>query len=133
MPHVFWVILFVVRPVKLFISIFQWKLELLTQFPALDCNEIVLLNIKGCICHFVKWQIIPFISKVTKYLSGHPLGCQRYVTIPDLDRFNDDEVAVKFCVRQSLIQLQLRSNAITLRMESFTSYVFFCLALPFTR
>ena len=29
--------------------------------------EIVPLDMKGCICHFVKLQIHPFISKGTKY------------------------------------------------------------------
>ena len=27
--------------------------------------HFVPLNMKGCICHFIKWQIHPFISKVT--------------------------------------------------------------------
>ena len=29
-------------------------------------QQIVPLDMKGCICHFVKWQIHPFISKGTK-------------------------------------------------------------------
>ena len=40
------------------------------------------LDIKGCICHFTKWQIHPFISKVTKWQAAsftvlfydHPVG-----------------------------------------------------------
>ena len=31
----------------------------------ISVNNIVPLDIKRCICHFVKWQIHPFISKVT--------------------------------------------------------------------
>ena len=30
--------------------------------------QVVILDIKGCICHFAKWQIHPFIPKGTKYL-----------------------------------------------------------------
>ena len=30
-----------------------------------NCIYIVPLDMKGCICHFVKWQIHPFISKGT--------------------------------------------------------------------
>ena len=28
-----------------------------------SCEHIVLLDMKGCICHFTKWQIQPFLSK----------------------------------------------------------------------
>ena len=31
------------------------------------CSHVVYLDIKGCICHFTKWQIHPFISKGTTY------------------------------------------------------------------
>ena len=27
-----------------------------------------IFDMKGCICHFVKWQIHPFMSKVTNYV-----------------------------------------------------------------
>ena len=30
---------------------------------------IVTLDMKGCICHFTKWQIHPFISKGTNYMT----------------------------------------------------------------
>ena len=30
-------------------------------------GEIVPLDMEGCICHFVKWQMHPFISKETKH------------------------------------------------------------------
>ena len=31
--------------------------------------HFVSLDMKGCICYFVKWQIHPFISKATTYIS----------------------------------------------------------------
>ena len=31
------------------------------------CTNIVPLDMKGCICHFVRWQIHPFISNGTNY------------------------------------------------------------------
>ena len=35
------------------------------------CNtkSFVLLDVKGCICHFVKWQMYPFISKGTNHMN----------------------------------------------------------------
>ena len=35
----------------------------------INSKNIVPLDMKGCICHFVKWQIHPFISKEIKYLA----------------------------------------------------------------
>ena len=32
-----------------------------------SCQLLVPLDMKGCICHFVKWQMHPFISKKTSY------------------------------------------------------------------
>ena len=34
-------------------------------FPSIPLAQVVHLDMKGCICHFVKWQIHPFISKGT--------------------------------------------------------------------
>ena len=31
-----------------------------------SCDQVVPLDMKGCICLFEKWQIHPFISKETK-------------------------------------------------------------------
>ena len=31
---------------------------------------IILLDTKGCICHFVKWQIHPFVSNGMTYMSA---------------------------------------------------------------
>ena len=76
---------------ELFLFFIHLKLELLTQFPTSNdenylyiekirylqywiigfpkhLQQIVHLDMKGCICHFVKWQIHPFISKGTKYV-----------------------------------------------------------------
>ena len=36
-------------------------------------QQIVPLDMKGCICHFVKWQIRPFISKGTKLHAPRPI------------------------------------------------------------
>ena len=36
---------------------------------------IVPLDMKGCICHFVKWQIHPFISKGTTCIAVNVLSC----------------------------------------------------------
>ena len=35
-------------------------------------HNVVTLAMKGCICHFVKWQIHPFISKVFTLGYGNP-------------------------------------------------------------
>ena len=42
------------------------------------CYEFFALDMKGCICHFTKWQIHPFRSNRTNYCrSSHinPLNC----------------------------------------------------------
>ena len=38
-----------------------------SEWSATNWTFIVPLEMKGCICHFTKWQIHPFISKVTIY------------------------------------------------------------------
>ena len=49
-------------------SLSQWT-EKLHRCVVLSflCTNIVPLDMKGCICHFVRWQIHPFISNGTNY------------------------------------------------------------------
>ena len=50
-----------------------------------SCQHKVLLDMKGCICNFAKWQIHPLISNImaekqgiaTSLLSSSPNGCYR--------------------------------------------------------
>ena len=44
------------------------------KMSGLGEGQYVPLDMKGCICHFLKWQIHPFISKGTKnlFLVGTP-------------------------------------------------------------
>ena len=40
---------------------------------AISLQHLVLVDMKRCICHFTKWQIHPFISDGTIYVSGPSL------------------------------------------------------------
>ena len=44
-------------------------------------THIVPLGMKGCICHFVKWQIHPFISKGSIYSLSSRLMKSRYILV----------------------------------------------------
>ena len=46
------------------------------------CLYLVPLDMKGCICHLVKWQIHPFMSKVTIYWSDLPQPSQIHQSSP---------------------------------------------------
>ena len=50
------------------ILIFKIHYTLWAYISVSDCNDFVSLDIKGCICHFTKWQIHPFISKGITYI-----------------------------------------------------------------
>ena len=32
-----------------------------------ETGQVTTMDMKGCICHFLKWQIHPFIIRVTRY------------------------------------------------------------------
>ena len=60
------------------LDIFSWEFlvsfvnDFLRAIPISDSSEfqskrIVILDMKWCVCHFVKWRIHPFISKGTNY------------------------------------------------------------------
>ena len=47
------------------------KVRVISFVFVIHClHNVVPLDMKGCICHFTKWQIHPFISKVARYFLG---------------------------------------------------------------
>ena len=66
----------------------EWKLRKFVRIASE--NIFVTLDMKGCICHFVKWQIHPFLSKGTNchlanvLIISHLIQIRRLTTAIDV-------------------------------------------------
>ena len=72
------------------------------------CVYIVTLDMKGCICHFVKWQIHPFISKVTICVYSCLFTFSAEWLIVIFQRF-ESTFFMKFGCETEMIQQAIRS------------------------
>ena len=55
---------------------------------------IVPLDMKGCICHFTKWQIHPFISKETICWALHFTNNTHFQSLEVVDRGSETQLKV---------------------------------------
>ena len=81
-------------------------------FSKLDQYNVT-LDTKGCICHFEKWQIHPFISKVTInmyycWIKEPSVGYVDDITNNIIDKNNNRHMECSF---KSTMQLLVKSQA----------------------